>query len=103
MKFSLVSYEKACVLLISCLVISGCTTTSKWGDEANTGGAVYDYSKTVTPDGATTCSARATSAREILGASLSIDENCAFEAKVDEATSPFEVMDKLIDLIDIAP
>ena len=90
-------------MLISCLIISGCTTTSKWGDEANAGGAVYEYKKITTPDGAETCTARSTSAREIVGAAIEITADCAFKVEVEEATSPYEVMDKLIDMIDVAP
>lgn len=94
------------VLTISILVsllLMGCETTSRFGDEASAGGAVYEYKKVTAADGAETCSARSTSAREIVGAEIEITDQCAFKVKVEKATSPFEVMDRLIDMIEIDP
>ena len=79
-------------------LLTGCAQ-SYWGDQATSGGAVYEYSRSISPQGVETCTARATSSREIMGGTIKVGENCEFEASVDEVSSPFEVIDRVLDLV----
>lgn len=79
------------VLLLGCASSDFGKTTS--------GGAVYEYNKVVGPNGVEKCTVRATSSREVMGATLKISDNCSFETVIDEAKSPFEVIDRILDLV----
>jgi len=87
---------KKIILIALVLMLGGCAFSDL--GKTSTGGAVYEYSKSIHPDGSQDCTARATSSREIVGATIRISQDCAFETVVEEAASPFEVMDRLIDL-----
>jgi hypothetical protein len=87
-------------IVLSALIaftLGGCSTTSNLGKTNN--GAIYEYSKTETSSGIKSCTAKATSGREIMGATIKIGADCSFETHVDEAKSPYEIMDQLIRLI----
>ena len=96
MKISIVA---VCIYLL--VVTTGCETTSRFGDETSGSGAIYEYKKTTAPDGTQTCTANSTSSREVDGATIKIDKDCAFEVSVEKADSPYEVMDRLMDFIEL--
>jgi len=84
------------ILILSAFLISGCSM-SEFG-KASAGGAIYDYHKIIHSDGSQECTARATSSREVMGATIKIGSDCSFETVIDEAASPFEVMDRMLDM-----
>lgn len=85
------------ILVMLMALLSGCAMSELGRSTA--GGAIYEYSKSIHPDGSQDCAARGTSSREVAGLRIYIGGDCSFKAVADEATSPFEVMDRLIDLV----
>lgn len=84
-------------VMLLILLLGGCALSDL--GQAHSGGAVYEYEKTTNSDGTSSCSARATSSREIMGVGIKIGGDCSFETTLEEATSPFEVIDRVLDLV----
>lgn len=68
-------------------VIAGCESTSRFGDEAKAGGAVYFYESTESADGTKKCSVNGTSAKEVPGVKIKISSECDLEVEAT-ASSP---------------
>jgi len=90
---------KKLLLIGIILLLTGCAS-SPWGS-ATSGGASYTYSHT-TADG-DTCTVQTTSARDIAGGTISIDQDCTLTAGAADATGVSESISAINGLVKRLP
>lgn len=87
------------LLLAALLLLTGCATGAD-GRFVGAGGGSYEYNRTL-PDGSA-CKVSVISGRDVQGAVLQIDQNCAVTSKVDDTQGAVKALGVIGDSISLA-
>lgn len=90
---------KTLLILLVSIVLVGCSAKSQWG-EADTGGAVYNYTHTTGND---SCSINGTSAREVSGVDIEIQADCSMKIITNNSTPVGDAFGAINGLVERLP
>ncbi|MBW1672138.1 MAG: hypothetical protein JRJ45_00580 [Deltaproteobacteria bacterium] len=90
------------IVAVFALVLSACESISPYG-EAHTGGAVYHYENTVSPDGVKSCTVNGTTAKEVPGVKVKITSDCELEVEAGGSSPVGDAFEAINGLVERLP